>query len=122
DLYWQLDTRGYTSRQLKQTRRSQDLQRARFEQESLALMDRLLFTQELMKRTQDQLGRTDKELQFLLAVPPSQNFLAVQKYAEDYRQLTRQQIQLRRELSEFNSLFWFMDEQAWPKLTKVPAP
>jgi hypothetical protein len=122
DLYWQLDTRGYTSRQLKQTRRTQDLQRARFEQESLALIDRLLFTQDLMKRTQEQLDRTDRQLQFLLAVPPAQNFLAVQKYAEDYRQLTRQQIQLRRELSEFNSLFWFMDEQAWPKLEKVPAP
>jgi hypothetical protein len=122
DVYWQLDTRGYTTRELKQTKRTQAMQRERFEQESLALMDRLLFTQDLMKRTQQQLERTDKEIQFLLGVPPAQNFLSIQKYAEDYRQLIRQQIQLRHELAEFNALFWFMDEQAWPKLSKVPAP
>jgi len=75
-----------------------------------------------MKDTQEELDRTEKEIQFLLAVPPAQNFSSVQKYAEDYRQLTQQQIRLRRELSEFNSLFWFMDEQAWPKLKTVPAP
>lgn len=122
DLYWSLDTRGYIGRQIKQTKRSQEIQRERFEQESHSLMDRLLFTQQLMKSTQDQLDRTEKEIQFLLAVPPAQNFSSVQKYTEDYRVLTQQQIRLRRELAEFNALFWFMDEQAWPKLTTVPAP
>jgi hypothetical protein len=122
DLYWQLDTRGYLTRQLKQTRRAQDLQRMRFEQESLALIDRLLLTQKLMKSTQEQLGRTTNEIQFLLAIPPAQNFSSVQKYAEDYRQLTQQQVRLRRELAEFNALFWFMDEQAWPKPTAIPFP
>ena len=122
DLYWTLDTRGYISRQLKQTKRTQEMERDRFEQESLALMDRLLFTQQLMKSTRQQLDRTEREIQILLAVPPAQNFLSIQKYSEDYRQLLRQQIQLRREMSEFQSLFWFMDEQAWPKLTTIPAP
>lgn len=120
DLFWQLDTRGYISRQLRQTRRTQELQKDRFRQESLALMDRLLFTQQLMKSTRNQLERTDKEIQLLLAVPPAQNFLSVQKYAADYRALTQQQIRLRRELAEFNALFWFMDEQAWPKSTPLP--
>jgi hypothetical protein len=122
DLFWQLDTRGYISRQLKQTRRSQALQKEKFEQESLTLMDRLIFTQDLLKRTQEQLDRTNKEIQFLLATPPAQNFLSVQKYIEDYRQLTQQQIRLRHEISEFNALFWFMDEQAWPKTTAFPIP
>ena len=122
DLFWQLDTRGYISRQLKQTRRSQALQKEKFENESLALMDRLIFTQDLLKRTQEQLARTDKEIQFLLATPPAQNFLSVQKYIEDYRQLTQQQIRLRHEVSEFNALFWFLDEQAWPKPTAFPLP
>jgi hypothetical protein len=120
DVFWQLDTRGYISRQLKATRRSQELQKERFRQESLALMDRLLFTQQLMKVTQEQLDRTDREIQFLLAIPPAQDFLAVQKYAADYRNLTQQQIRLRRELAEFNALFWFMDESAWPKSTPLP--
>jgi hypothetical protein len=122
DLYWSLDTRGYISRQLKQTKRAQQLQREKFEQESQALIDKLLFTQKLMKVTQEQLDRTNKEIEFLTAVPPANNFLAVQKYTEDYRQLTQQQIRLRGEMSEFNALFWFMDEQAWPKLTSVPSP
>ena len=75
-----------------------------------------------MKSTQDQLDRTDKEIQLMLAVPPAQNFLSVQKYAEDFRQLTQQHARLRRELAEFNALFWFMDEQAWPKPTSIPFP
>lgn len=120
DLYWSLDTRGYITRQLKQTRRSQAMQRQRFEQESLALIDRLLFTQQLMKTTEEQLERTNKEIELLLAIPPAQNFLSVQKYSEDFRQLTQQQLRLRRELAEFNALFWFMDEQAWPKPTAIP--
>lgn len=122
DLFWQLDTRGYVSRQLRQTKRSQVIQRERYENESLALIDRLLFTQDLMKRTQEQLDRTDKEIRFLLAVPPAQNFASVQKYIEDYRQLSQQQIRLRREISDFNALFWFMDEEAWPKPTAFPIP
>ena len=122
DLYWQLDTRGYIGRQIKQTRRSHALQREKFEQESLALMDRLIFTQDLLARTQEQLDRTNKEIEFLLAIPPSQTFSSVQKYIEDYRQLTQQRIRLRYEISEFNALFWFMDEQAWPKPTAFPIP
>jgi hypothetical protein len=120
DLYWQLDTRGYVRRQLKQTRRAQELQRARYEQESLALMDRLLFTQQLMTKSQEHLDRTTKELELLLAVPPAQNFLSLQKYVEDYQRLTEQQYRLRREVAEFNALFWFMDEQAWPEPTAIP--
>lgn len=122
DLFWQIDTRGYVSRQLKQTKRSQALQRERFENESLSLMDRLIFTQDLMKRSQEQLNRTDKEIAFMLAVPPVQNFASVQKYIEDYRALSQQQIRLRREMAEFNALFWFMDEDAWPKPTAFPIP
>lgn len=122
DLYWQLDTRGYISRIVKQTKRAQQLQRRRFEQESLSLMDRLLFTQELMQATKEQLDRTNKQIEFLHAVPPAPNFLSIQKAAEDYRQLTQQQLRLQRELAEFNALFWFMDEQAWPQLSKIPAP
>jgi hypothetical protein len=122
DLFWQIDTRGYISRQLKQTKRSQALQKERFQNESLSLMDRLLFTQDLMKRTQEQLTRTDREIAFMLAVPPAQNFSSVQKYIEDYRQLSQQQIRLRRELADFNALFWFMDDEAWPKPTSFPIP
>jgi hypothetical protein len=109
DLFWQLDTRGYISRQLKQTRRSQALQKQRFEQESLGLMDRLIFTQDLLKKTQEQLDRTEKEIEFLLAIPPAQNFLSVQKYIADYRQLTQQQIRLRHEISEFNAFGSWMN-------------
>lgn len=122
DLYWQADTRGYVARQLRQTKRAQALQIEKFQNDSLLLMDRLLFTQDLMLRTQEQLDRTDKEMAFLLAVPPAQTYDAVQKYVEDYRQLAQRQIQLRRELAEFNALFWFVDEQAWPKPTAFPLP
>ena len=44
-----------------------------------------------------------------------QNFAAIEKYSQDYRTLVQQQFQLKRELSELNTLFWFVDEFAWNK-------
>ncbi|MGN6387687.1 MAG: hypothetical protein ACTHMT_15770, partial [Verrucomicrobiota bacterium] len=49
----------------------------------------------------------------LQAVPPAQSYFSIQKYAFDYRNLTQQQLQLKRDLSELNALFWFVDEDAW---------
>lgn len=114
DLYWQLDTRGHIGRQIRQTKRTHAMQRERFEQETLALMDRLLLTQQLLGSTLEQANRVDRQVDFLLAAPPAQTFASVQQYAYDYRNLTQQQLRLRRELAEFNALFWFMDESAWP--------
>jgi hypothetical protein len=122
DLFWTLDTRGQLARSIRQTKRQQELQRQRYREETLALMNRLLFTQELIGSVQTQLRRVDAQLELLLAVGPAQNFFAIQKYAYDYRLLAQQQLQLKRELSELNALFWFVDEQAWShQLPALPA-
>jgi hypothetical protein len=113
DLFWTLDTRGHIGRSIRQTKRAQELQKERQREEALSLMNRLLFTQELTGSVQRQLARVESQLALLLAVPPTQNYFAIQKYAYDYRMLTQQQLQLRRELSELNALFWFVDEHAW---------
>jgi hypothetical protein len=113
DLFWTIDTRGHIGRSIRQTKRAHEIQRERQREEALSLMNRLLFTQELTGSVQRQLARVESQLALLLAVPPSQNYFAIQKYAYDYRTLTQQQLQLRRELSELNALFWFVDEQAW---------
>lgn len=117
DMYWQLDTRGHLSRQIRQTKRTHQMQRERFTEETLALMDRLLLTQKLLATTLEQATRVDKQIEFLLATPPAQTFASVQQYALDYRNLTQQQLRLRREIADFNALFWFMDESAWPTPT-----
>lgn len=123
DLFWQIDTRGYISRLIKQTKRLQDLQRDRMRQENIALIDRLIFTQQLIQSVQQQLERVDKQLQLLLAIPPAQNYFAIQKYALDYRSLTQQQLRLKRDLSELNAVFWFVDEDAWKEqMTAAPPP
>lgn len=114
DLFWNIDTRGNLSRTIRQTVRQQDLQKERYRQESIALMNRLVFTQGLIDAVKDQLDQVQTQLEILLAVPPTQNYGALDKYSQDYRSLTQQQIQLRRELSELNALFWFVDEFAWP--------
>ena len=75
--------------------------------------DRLLFTQELIQSVEKQLARVEAQLALLLAVPPAQDYFAIQKYTVDYRSLTQQQLQLKRELSELNALFWFVDDYAW---------
>ena len=113
DLFWTIDTRGQVRRMIRQTARQQALQLERYREETLALMNRLLFTQELINSVELQLRRVNAQLQILLAVPPPQDFLAIQTYAADYRNLTQEQMRLRRELAELNSLFWFVDEAAW---------
>ena len=86
---------------------------SRFDGEQLGL--RAESTQrELIDAVKDQLDQVQTQLEILLAVPPTQNYGALDKYSQDYRSLTQQQIQLRRELSELNALFWFVDEFAWP--------
>jgi hypothetical protein len=113
DLFWTIDTRGNNARMIRQTIRQQDLQIQRYQQESLTLMNRLIYTQQIIDTVQKQLSRVDSQLALLLAIPPAQNYTAIEKYAFDYRTLTQQQLQLKRELSELNSLFWFVDEEAW---------
>ena len=113
DVFWNIDTRGTLGRTIRQTKRQQELQKERYRQESLALMNRLIFTQQLIDTVKLQLERVEGQLAILLAVPAAQNYPALEKYSHDYRTLTLQQLQLRRELSELNALFWFVDEFAW---------
>jgi hypothetical protein len=113
DLFWTVDTRGQLARSIRQTKRQQELQKQRYREETLALINRLIFTQQLIGSVQTQLRRVESQLALLLAVPPAQDYFAYQKYAYDYRSLTQQQLQLKRELSELNALFWFVDESAW---------
>ncbi len=115
DLFWNIDTRGNLTRAIRQTKRQQDLQKERYRQESLALMNRLIFTQDLIGAVTEDLLAVQAQLDVLLAVPPAQNFAAIEKYSQDYRTLVQQQFQLKRELSELNTLFWFVDEFAWNK-------
>jgi hypothetical protein len=113
DLFWTIDTRGNNARMIRQTVRQQDLQIQRYHQETLALMNRLIYTQQVIDTVQNQLARVEGQLALLLAIPPAQNYTAIEKYALDYRTLAQQQLQLKRELSELNALFWFVDEAAW---------
>lgn len=113
DLFWTVDTRGNNARMIRQTVRQQDLQVRQYMQESLTLMNRLIYTQQVISTVQKQLSRVETQLALLLAIPPAQNYEAIQKYAFDYRNLTQQQLQLKRDLSELNALFWFVDEDAW---------
>jgi hypothetical protein len=113
DLFWNIDTRGNLARSIRQTKRQQDLQKERYRQESLTLMNRLLFTKKIIDGVEKQLTRVENQLAVLLAIPVAQNYAALEKYSMDYRNLTEQQLQLRRDLSELNALFWFVDEDAW---------
>lgn len=114
DLFWYVDTRGHVTRQLRQAKRQHALQRDALREQSLSLIDRLVHTQTLMRAAREKAAQIDRNLAVLQAVPPAQNFYSLQKYAEDYRSLLEQQRQIRRELAELNTLFWFVDEGAWP--------
>ena len=113
NLTWTIDTRGNLRRQIRQTKAYQELQKERYRQESLALINRLTFTQRLIGEVREQLAQVQAQLRVMDAIPPAQTFASLEKFAVDYRSLTEQQTQLRRELSELNALFWFVDEDAW---------
>jgi hypothetical protein len=119
DVFWWIDTRGYVSRQLRQTKRQQDLQRARLRNETLALMGRLLFTQDLLKSTAAKEHDLQTQLAVLEAVPPAQNMASLEKYAVEYQNTVDQLRQVRRDLAEFQALFWFVDEKAWAETSPL---
>ncbi len=119
-MFWFVDTRGVIARQISQTKRQQAIDQERFRQESLALMERLVFTQSLLKTTQEHLRRVEEQLRIVEAVPPAQNYDALVRYASDYRSLVDQQRRLRHDLAELNTLFWFVDEQAWAEISPLP--
>jgi hypothetical protein len=119
DLFWWIDTRGYVSRQLRQTKRQQDMQKERLRQESLTLIQKLLFTQDLLTATQEKVRDLQQQLFVLEAVPPAQNFASLQKYGTDYQSTADQLRQAERDLAELNTLFWFMDEAAWTDLSPL---
>ena len=113
NIFWNIDTRGNLSRAIRFTKRQQELQQERYRQESLSLINRLIFTQQLIAEVRKQLEQVEAQLVVMEAVPPAQTFADLEKYAVDYRSLTAQQLQLKRELSELNALFWFVDDYAW---------
>ena len=119
DVFWYLDTRGVIARQVRQTKRQQDIDLQRMRQEALALIDKLLFTQTLIKSTHEHLRQVDGQLAVLEAVPPAQNYSALVRYVDDYRSLVDQQRRLRRDVAELNALFWFVDEQAWADVAPI---
>lgn len=121
DVFWWIDTRGYISRQLRQTKRQRDLQRERLRQDSQAMMQRLLFAQDLLHSTLEKERELELQLRIMEAVPPAQNYAALHKFAIEYQAGVDQLRQVRRESAELKSLFWFVDEAAWTDLSPLEA-
>jgi hypothetical protein len=119
NVLWWIDTRGHIARQVRQTQRQQAMQVERLRQEALSLINRLQFTQNLLKAAQDKEHELQQQLQVLEAIPPSQNYAALQKYAVEYQTVADQLRAVSRELAELNALFWFVDEQAWSELSPL---
>ncbi|GEM_PF-1359703 len=122
DLFWYIDTRGYIRRQVRQAKRQHAIQRERLQLENVSLIERLVFTQELLRHTTEKWRQINAQIEVLRQVPPVQNYLSLQKYAADYQFLADQQRDLRRQIAELNTLFWFVDETAWPDDLAAPTP
>jgi hypothetical protein len=116
DLFWRLDTRGYISRQLRQTRREQNLAMAQVQQDSLMLIEKVVAAQRLIAVQKQQLEQVRQILTLLEKTPMPQDFLGITNMLELYRSLHDQERRLRRDLAELNSLLWFVDEQRWREL------
>ncbi len=116
DFFWSIDTRGYVGLQLRQTRREQELQAAQLQQDSRALIDRLLAAQRLAGSLLEQISQLDRLISLLGIIPQDLDFNSLLQAADSNRSLRYQRFKLRRELAELNTLFWFVDEQRWSPL------
>ena len=119
DVFWRLDTRGQVSKQLRQTRRDQELQIARIRQESLALIDRILTAQRLLEDLRTEIAELNQLIPIVEGIAPQADFTSIVSAAETRRSLRDQERRLRREVAELNTLFWFVDEQKWSQREEV---
>jgi hypothetical protein len=119
DVFWQLDIRGQIARQLRQTRREQELQIEQVRQQSIALIDRLLSAQKLVNDLRNEIAELDQVIPVVEALPPAAEFTSIVKAAETRSSLRDEERRLRRELAELNTLFWFVDEQKWNQREKL---
>jgi len=117
DFFWSLDTRGYVSQQLRQTKREQDLEKARLELDSEELAARLLAAQRLAGSLRQEIQELDRLISILDQVPPDLDLNSIVQAADSNRSLRLHRFKLQRDLAEVNTLFWFVDEQKWAALT-----
>ncbi len=114
DLFWRLDTRGNITRQLRQTRREQELEKARLHLETINLISRIVNAQKIAASLREQLSHLEALALLQGKVPPPREFSAYLSAMEASRSLREQERHLRRELAEVNALSWFVDDSKWP--------
>jgi hypothetical protein len=114
NFFWRIDTRGAIATQLKQTRRDQELQLARLRQDGLILIEKMLVAQKLMGVLREQADQLHAILPLVSQIPVAVDYAGILEATEKARSLRDQERKLRRELSELNTLFWFVDERKWP--------
>jgi len=115
NVFWRLDTRGQISRQIRQTKRDQEMQLARLRQDALALIDKILAAQKLVLVLRQQADQLSQLAPLLGQIPPAADYTGILKANETARSLRDQERKLRRELAELNTLFWFVDDTKWPR-------
>ena len=113
NFFWSIDTRGYISQQLRQTRREQDLQAAQLQLDSRALIAQLISAQRLAGSLRDQFTQLDRFHDLLGTVPQDADLSSIIRNADLNRTLRYQRFKLRQDLAEVNTLFWFVDERKW---------
>jgi hypothetical protein len=112
-LFWQLDTRGNISRQLRQSERNQALQVDQARLEAQSLIARLLVAQRLLTTVHEQETRISRQLEMLDQMPPPANFKSWQELYSSRRTLFQERQKLRAQAAELNTLFWFLDDEEW---------
>ncbi len=116
DFFWSIDTRGYVGLQLRQTRRAQELEAAQLQQDSRALIAKLIAAQRLEGSLREQIAQLDKLIALIGEIPQDLDFNSLIQSVDSRRSLREQRYKLRYDLAELNTLFWFVDERKWSPL------
>jgi len=114
NLFWQLDTRGLVALQLRQQQRQEELQRERLQQESRALITKLLTAQQFLRTAQEQHERLARQSTLLANLPAPADFSGWQQIVAARRALEEESHNLQAQKNELQTLFWFLDDEKWP--------
>ena len=79
----------------------------------MSTADKLLSAQKLTLTVRQQLEQLQQFLPMLEQAAPPQDYAGILKSVETNRSLRDRERKLRHDLAELNTLFWFVDEEAW---------
>ena len=120
DVYWQLDTRGQIASQLRQTARQDALQMEQLRRDSRAQIAKLLAAQRAIREVRKELANLEMEERMLSTVGTAITGKSLADVVSAARTNWERRKDLEGQVTELETLFWFVDDAKWGPLPGSP--